>query len=74
MENLVILVSLMFFVLILSNYVARKGRYKKRKSIATPKPTEASKKAALNIPGYYEDVVNKGKLKKSYKWELHESF
>jgi hypothetical protein len=38
------------------------------------KRTEDTRKTGLNIPGYYEDIVNKDKLRKTYKWELHDSF
>jgi hypothetical protein len=45
------------------------GLYHK-KCFTPAKPIETTKKAALNIPGYYEDIVNHGKLKKTYAWEL----
>lgn len=75
MTTAVIIISLLFTVLILSYKTSgRKHKYKSRKNtIRTTSAHEKTKKAALNIPGYYEDIVNKDKLTKNYKWELHDS-
>lgn len=65
----------MFTVLILSNKIAAKKQKKPLVPRAkAAKPIEDPKKAALSIPGYYEDILNKEKRKKDYKWELHQSF
>jgi hypothetical protein len=65
----------MFTVLILSNRItARKDKLTRIPRAKASKPSEDPKKAALNIPGYYEDILNKEKRKKDYKWELHQSF
>jgi hypothetical protein len=82
MINVIILLALLFIVMILSYRISpKKYRRLKRRQLAKriyskdgTLANDPSKKAALNIPGYYEDVVNKDKLKKAYKWELHESF
>jgi|GEM_PF-2997115 len=65
----------MFTVLILSNKITvRHNKLRRIPRAKAAKPTEDPKKAALNIPGYYEDILNKEKRKKDYKWELHHSF
>lgn len=75
MTTAVIIISLLFTVLILSYKTSgRKYKYRFRKHKArTISTREKTKKAALNIPGYYEDIVNKEKLTRNYKWELHDS-
>jgi hypothetical protein len=65
----------MFTVLILSNRItARKNKPTRIPRAKAAKPIEDPKKAALNIPGYYEDILNKEKRKKNYKWNLRQSF
>lgn len=75
MITAVIMITLLFTVLILSYKIsALKTRARiKRKHIKDTTSIENPKKSALNIPGYYEDIVNKDKLTRNYKWELHDS-
>ncbi len=84
MASTIIIILLLFGVLSYT-YIAPRSKARKRikrleKSRRelflnnTEKRVEDPRRTGLNIPGYYEDIVNKGKLKKIYKWELHDSF
>jgi cell division protein FtsL len=83
MTSTIIILVLLFSVLIYTYQApAAKVRRRMKKLEKIRKETqrnqgqqynEEARKSALNIPGYYEDIVNKGKLKKTYKWELHDS-
>ena len=74
MLTILILLAFSGIVLFLSNKVSSKRNPTKSKAYYSKKLNEDAKKPALNIPGYYEDIVNKDKLKKTYRWELHQSF
>jgi hypothetical protein len=84
MPSILLIFFMVFGVLsytyILPRYKARKrikNLEKSRKELFTDtaeKRIEDTRKTRLNIPGYYEDIVNKDKLRKTYKWELHDSF
>ena len=83
MESSLIII-LLLFVMLIYTYVAPRSKARRRikklqnarKQLlqATAERPEESRKTRLNIPGYYEDIVNKDKLRKTYKWELHDSF
>ena len=75
----------MVFVILIYTYLLPRSRARKRiKNLEKSRKElfadtaeqrmEDTRKTRLNIPGYYEDIVNKDKLRKTYKWELHDSF
>ncbi|HXB10788.1 MAG TPA: hypothetical protein VNZ45_02295 [Bacteroidia bacterium] len=84
MASTIIIILLLFGVLSYT-YIAPRAKARKRikqfkkarQELFGSNPDkgmEDPRRTGLNIPGYYEDIVNKDKLKKIYKWELHDSF
>ena len=74
MTTAVIIIALLFTVLIISYKAPAKKYKRKHKEEGANTPDESPGKAALNIPGYYEDIVNRDKLAKKHTWKLHDSF
>lgn len=81
----ILIILILSFGILAYTYVAPISKARKRlkrfekakkqslKAQNTERFNENQRKTGLNIPGYYEDVVNKDKLKQTYKWNLYDS-